>query len=81
MCRSYSLLVTKCAYNLQPQIFRCMRADLASMWSHSKLSNLRKLSARSSSLALKNRKNLAPLQESVESDKENISMKVMNLYN
>ncbi|XP_019195045.1 PREDICTED: uncharacterized protein LOC109188865 isoform X1 [Ipomoea nil] len=64
-----------CFAVLQPQVFRCMRADLASMWSHSKLSNLRKLSARSSSLALKNRKNLAPLQESVESDKENISMK------
>lgn len=58
-----------CFAVLQPQIFRQMRSDLASMWTpSSRVGNLRRLSAKSSSNAESKGRNLTPEHDSSMDD-------------
>ncbi|PIN03634.1 hypothetical protein CDL12_23834 [Handroanthus impetiginosus] len=61
-----------CFAVLQPKIFRQMRAELASMWSQSNKSNLRRVSAKSSNVV-----QFHECEEPAEWDEENTSMKVL----
>lgn len=66
-----------CFAVLQPQVFRQMRANLASMWNSSKRAvKLRRLSAKTSSLAKSNGKNPSlEHEESAPTTDDNITMK------
>lgn len=66
---------------MQPQVFRQMRANLASMWSSSKRAvKLRRLSAKTSSLAKSNGKNSSlEHEESAPTNDDNITMKVVRI--
>ncbi|XP_071705962.1 uncharacterized protein [Rutidosis leptorrhynchoides] len=71
-----------CFAVLQPQIFRQMRSDLASMWTHStRLGNLRRLSAKCSSKQVRpNGRNLNPeCEESVVDDDANVVVSMKDL--
>ncbi|KAL2551169.1 uncharacterized protein Fot_12699 [Forsythia ovata] len=61
-----------CFAVLQPKIFRQLRADLASMWSPTKASSLRRISAKSSAIV-----RYRELEEPSEREQENLSMKVL----
>ncbi|KAM7467586.1 hypothetical protein LguiB_015148 [Lonicera macranthoides] len=66
-----------CFAVLQPQMFRRMRADLASMWSPStRAGNLRRVSAKPSSLAQSSGENSTlEYDQSAEMDEDDITMK------
>lgn len=66
---------------MQPQVFRQMRANLASMWSSSKRAvKLRRLYAKTSSLAKSNGKNPSlEHEESTPTNDDNITMKVVRI--
>ncbi|GAA0140211.1 pyrophosphatase [Lithospermum erythrorhizon] len=68
-----------CFAVLQPHVFLRMRADLASVWRvANSIGPQRRNSARSTSLALPDQKNLiSECEEPVKSDPDNISMKVL----
>lgn len=65
---------------MQPQIFRKMRADLASMWSPiSRAGNLRRISARASMLPLDEKSLTSDYEGAMAIDEDITSMKVSDL--
>lgn len=63
---------------LQPHVFCCMRADLASMWSPTnKTGSLRRLSAKTSNMEQQNGKNsISEYEKSADVDDSDLNMEV-----
>lgn len=62
---------------MQPQLFKNMRADLASMWSSSnKVGNLKRISARATLLPLDGGSSISDNEGSMDVDEDVTTMKV-----